>query len=258
MAVIIMQLKIVTLSKTGGRKLNEDACNFLFKNGIYCCVLSDGLGGHDGGQLASKLVVQHILDKFHKYPDCSVQAIDTLLHAADDAIVHEQLLNRKFYQMRATAVVLTIDTIKNLAVWGHTGDSRLYLFRQGRIIMQTKDHSVSQSMVDAGYLEPDKLRFSPNRNQLYAALGNRDQFEAAIIPAAYPIQDNDVFLMCSDGLWEYVTENDMEWMLSGATSASAWLGALEEQVLARGHAGQDNYSAIVVWCSASDETILYR
>jgi serine/threonine protein phosphatase PrpC len=252
-----MTVKITTLSKRGGRKENEDACDFVYNKGIYCCVLSDGLGGHQGGRIAAKLVVQHVLDSFQKTPECSVQAIEALLHVADKAIIQEQQLNRKFMQMRATAVLLTIDTVRHLAAWGHCGDSRLYCFRQGRIILQTRDHSLSQSMVDAGYLEANKLRFSPNRNQLYAALGDNDHFEADIIPVAHPIQAGDVFLMCSDGLWEYVTEEDMEWMLSRSSSASAWLEAMEKQVLARGHKDQDNYSAIVVWCSDSDETILY-
>ncbi|SDW63353.1 PP2C family protein-serine/threonine phosphatase [Nitrosomonas communis] len=252
-----MIVKIATLSKRGGRKENEDACDFVYNKGIYCYVLSDGLGGHPGGRVAAKLVVQHVLDGFQKTPECSVQAIEALLHVADEAIIQEQQLIKKFKQMRATAVVLTIDTSRYLAAWGHCGDSRLYCFRQGRIILQTRDHSLSQSMVDAGYLEANKLRFSPDRNQLYAALGDHDHFQADIIPVAHPVQAGDVFLMCSDGLWEYVTEEEMERMLSRSSSASAWLEAMEKQVLARGHKDQDNYSAIVVWCSDSDETILY-
>lgn len=248
-----MQLEIATLSKTGGRKVNEDACGFWSIEGACCCVLSDGLGGHYGGDVASKLVVQHVLDGFSKNPDCSVQAIETLLHIGDDAIVQEQQHNSELRDMRATAVILAVDTTRRLAAWGHIGDSRLYYFRQGKIIHQTRDHSVSQSMVDAGYLKPEELRSSPNRNQLYAALGNNDHFEVDILPAALPIQVGDAFLMCSDGLWEYVEENEMEQTLHKSTFAAEWLSILERPVLSRGHKGQDNYSAIAVWCSNSSE-----
>lgn len=251
-----MQLDIASLSKAGGREVNEDACDSYnsLTTGICCCVLSDGLGGHYGGDVASKLVVQHALDGFRKKPECSAQAIEALLHVADDAIVQAQQQDKKLKDMRATAVVLTVDTNCNQAYWGHIGDSRLYCFRQGRIIKQTRDHSISQSMIDAGYLKPEELRISPNRSQLYAALGNNEQFEVDILSTVFSVQDGDVFLLCSDGLWEYIEESEMEQMLSQSMSALEWLQVLEKQVLARGHEGQDNYSAMIVWCRESDET----
>lgn len=253
--VIIMQLEIVSLSKVGGREVNEDACDSVsLTAGMSCCILSDGLGGHYGGEVASKLAVQHVLDGFCETPDCSAQAIETLLHIADDAIVQAQQQDEKLKHMRATAVVLTVDTNCHQAYWGHIGDSRLYCFRQSRIVNQTRDHSITQSMIDAGYLKSEELRTSPDRSKLYAALGNNEQFEVDILSTAFSIQDGDVFLLCSDGLWEYIEEREMEQMLSQSTSAQEWLRALEEQVLARGHEGQDNYSAVIVWCRESDET----
>lgn len=250
-----MQLKIAELSKTGGRKVNEDACGVWSNTSACCCVLSDGLGGHDGGEVASKIAVQQTLNSFRRSPECSVQVIEALLHAGNEAIMEEQQRDSKLGSMRATAVILTIDTIRNLAFWGHIGDSRLYCFRQGRIVKQTRDHSVVQQMVDAGYLKSEELRLSPNRSKLLAALGGSNGHgEFDIVPAAFPVQDNDVFLLCSDGLWEYIKESELEQTLAASTSASKWLTALEAQVLARGHAAQDNYSAIVVWCSDSDDT----
>lgn len=252
-----MQLEIAVLSKAGGREVNEDACDYWSAAGACCCVLSDGLGGHYGGDVASKLVVQHALDCFRMAPECSVQVINTLLRASDDAIIQKQLQDNKLRYMCATAVVLTIDTKRHIAAWGHIGDSRLYCFRQGRIIAQTRDHSVTQSMVDAGYLKPEELRLSPNRNKLFAALGTSEQFDADIVSSVFPVQDRDAFLLCSDGLWEYVEENVMERTLAASTSASGWLKELERQVLERGHKGQDNYSAISVWCGDQDKTIQF-
>ena len=150
--------------------------------------------------------------------------------------------------MRATAVILAIDTMERSAVWGHVGDSRLYCFREGRIIMQTRDHSISQTMVDAGYIKAEEIRNAPNRSKLYAALGNKEQFETEVIPSVFSLKSGDVFLLCSDGLWEYVIENEMEQLLADAASAVEWVQLLEDKVLAKGHLGQDNYSALVVWC----------
>lgn len=251
-----MYLEIAKLSKTGGRKVNEDACDYWSTSSLSCCVLSDGLGGHFGGDVASQLVVGSVHERFNKQPECSIQAIELLLHAADDAIVREQQKNRTLKDMRATAVILIVDAANRLATWGHIGDSRLYCFRKGRIISQTRDHSISQNMVDAGYLKQVELRSSPTRNQLYAALGNGDSSEVDIFPMNFPIMYEDVFLMCSDGLWEYVEEYEMESMLNSASSALGWLDVLEKQVLMRGHQTQDNYSAIAVWCKDSNDRTL--
>jgi len=252
-----MQLEIATISKTGGRKVNEDACDYWSSSTVSCYVLSDGLGGHFGGDVASKLVLRSIRDEFLRSPECSIHAIESLLHAGDDAIIQEQQRNNELKHMRATAVVLIVDTARHLATWGHIGDSRLYCFRKDRIVSQTRDHSVSQNMVDAGYLKPEELRLSSNRNQLYAALGNSDHFQMDISPVVFSIGDGDVFLMCSDGLWEYVEESEMESTLSSSVSVSEWIEILEKKVIMRGHNKQDNYSAIAVWCSDSEEKTLF-
>jgi PPM family protein phosphatase len=244
-----MQLEMLVLSKAGGRDVNEDACGFWTTPEACFCTLSDGLGGHYGGDVASKLVVQHALDWFRETPECSTRAVGASLRAGDLAIMREQQRDIRLKHMRATAVILSIDTKRSVAIWGHVGDSRLYCFRQGRIVEQTRDHSVSQSMVDAGYLQPGDLRMSPNRSKLLSALGNEAQFNADIISSAFPLLSGDAFLLCTDGLWEYVVEEDMERTLRASISAADWLRMLESQVIACGHKGQDNYSAIAVWCS---------
>ncbi len=248
-----MQLEIARLSKKGGRKVNEDACDYWASGNLSCCVLSDGLGGHFGGEVASKLAVSSVREEFLMHSVCGAETIEKLLHASDDAIIREQKRNKQLKDMRATAVILLIDRANRMATWGHVGDSRLYCFREGRIIWQTRDHSISQSMVEAGYLKQEELRSSPIRNQLYAALGNGEHFEADILPNEFTINDGDIFLMCSDGLWEYIEESEMEWMLSSSLFAAEWIAALEKQVIMRGHQRQDNYSAIAVWCKYSDD-----
>lgn len=248
-----MQLEIVTLSKAGGRKTNEDACEYSTVGDISCCILSDGLGGHEGGAIASQLTVEHVLNAFRESPQCSIDGIKTLMHVGNEAVLHAQKKNSQLKSMRTTAVILTIDVKNNQACWGNIGDSRLYCFRQGCIAAQTRDHSVSQMMVDAGYLKSDSLRFSPGRNQLFAAMGDKEHFEFDTVQEPFSVYDADVFLLCSDGLWEYVEEKEMEKLLQASHSAKDWMKALETRVLELGNADQDNYSAVIVWCGESDE-----
>lgn len=254
MLLDVMQIDIVTLSKAGGRKTNEDACGYCTVADVSCCILSDGLGGHDGGATASKLSVESVLNAFKNAPRCNIDEIKSLMHTGNNAVLNEQKKNGKLKSMRTTAVILTIDRKNNSACWGNIGDSRLYCFRKGHVVVQTKDHSVPQLMVDAGYLEPEMIRRSPGRNQLYAAMGDKDHFEFETALKLFPIYAGDVFLLCSDGLWEYVEEHRMEQLLRISESADAWIKLLEAEVLKRSGAGHDNYSAVIAWCGGSDET----
>src|ERR1700674_403403 len=243
-----MELEILTLSKPGGRSRNEDACGVWSNHDACFCVLSDGAGGHGGGDVASKLVVKHALSWFRETPSCSGSAVEAALRAANRAVVSEQGSREALNEMRATAVVLAIDTARSEATWGHLGDSRLYCFRNRCIVAQTRDHSVVQSMVDAGYLLASDLRTAPGRSKLLAALGDAEHFEPSIEPGTLPLFDGDAFLLCTDGFWEYAKEDEMEAALTAATSAEEWLRALEASILKRGRPGQDNYSAIALWC----------
>ena len=249
-----MELTISVLSKAGGRAVNEDAYGVWTTPSACFCVLSDGAGGHVGGAVASKLAVRHVLDWFSRSPEPTAEAVAAALRAANDAVVEHQQRGPEVADMRATVVVLAIDTVRAIACWGHLGDSRLYCFRGQRIIAQSRDHSMVQGMVDAGYLAPDALRAAPNRNVLLAALGDAENFHPRVEVTPFPVVDGDVFLLCTDGLWEYVDEAHMEQSLRQAPSPEHWLRHLETEVLGHGPPDQDNYSALVIACADAEQT----
>lgn len=245
-----MQLEIAVLSRAGGRSSNQDACGFWSGPGVCFCVVADGAGGHRGGDVASKLVVQETLGWFRERHDCSGVAIEAAMRNANEMVVKTQQLNDEIGDMRTTAVVLAVDFERGLATWGHLGDSRLYCFRNHSIVAQTRDHSVVQSLVEAGLLDPKDLRTAPDRSKLLAAMGDLEGFEPRVTEQPFVLQDRDKFLLCTDGLWEYVEEAELQSTLDDAASAEEWLRLLEARVLARGRKGQDNYSALAVWCNA--------
>jgi serine/threonine protein phosphatase PrpC len=243
-----MKLEVSVLSNPGGRERNEDACGFWTGGGGCFAVVSDGAGGHGGGDVASKLAVRIVLTAFRESPDCTGEAIDAALTAAHQGIVAQQPTRPELSGMRATATVLAIDSVHNFAVWGHVGDTRLYCFRDGAIVAQTKDHSVVQRMVDAGYLAQAAVRKSTERSKLFAALGHNEKFEASIASAKFPIRAGDVFLLCTDGFWEYVDEATMLAALSHESTAARWLQEMVDDVVRRGGREQDNFSALAVFC----------
>jgi len=245
-----MRLEISVLSKPGGRAANEDAYGFWAGDGVCFCVVCDGAGGQGGGDVASKLAVSTALAWFQEAPECSPAAIEAALASANRAIMQQQGTEPRLANMRATAVVLAVDASNRAAAWGHLGDSRLYWFRERRVAAQTKDHSVVQNMVDAGYLKAEDLRGADRRSALFAALGQTENFEPALDQCTHALADGDAFLLCTDGFWEYIEESAMERALDAATSAEHWLRSMEGQVVARGGETQDNYSALAVWCRA--------
>jgi serine/threonine protein phosphatase PrpC len=241
-----MQIEISTLTNTGGRATNEDAAGFWSDAGHCYCVVSDGAGGHGGGDVAARLAVTTVLEVFQRRPECSQGAIAAALDAANEAVIVRAASDERLARMRATAVVLCCDAVHRTAAWGHIGDSRLYYFRNRRIAQQTRDHSVVQSMVDAGYIHPDALRAAPHRSQLFAALGEREEFAPALAHAEIGV--GDAFLLCTDGVWEHVIEPEFERMLADATTAADWLSRIESKLLTQSRERLDNFSALAVCC----------
>jgi serine/threonine protein phosphatase PrpC len=248
-----MELVISVLSKPGGRSANEDAYGVWSAAGACFCVLSDGVGGHAGGAVASKLAVECVLDCFHRRPEPRPAVLALALQQANDALVAQRLRAPDTPDMRATVLVLALDTVNATACWAHLGDTRLYCFRGQRIVVQTRDHSVVQGMVEAGYLAPGELRAAPGRNVLLGALGDTENFAPRIEVTPFALRDGDVFLLCTDGLWQYVDEALMERLLCLAPLPADWLRSLEGEVLRHAQAGHDNYSALAVACRVRED-----
>lgn len=247
-----MQLEVSVLTDAGGRARNEDAYGFWSGGGGCFCVVSDGAGGHGAGDVASKLAVRVVLASFQDDPQCTGAAITAALANAHRAILAEQATGGALSGMRATATVLAIDTVHHVAAWGHVGDTRLYCFRDRKVVAQTKDHSVVQRLVDAGYLKPEATRESTERSRLFAALGHDGENSASVGATDFEIAGGDVFLLCTDGFWEYIDETAMEEALVAAVSPADWLRTMEAQVRARGGPEQDNFSALAIWCTDLD------
>src|SRR5262249_32878479 len=225
------QALTAVLSKPGGRPPNEDACGFCQMGGIGCWVVCDGAGGYEGGAVAAKLAVDTILNAFHNAPQFSASTLNHLLRAANHAVVSERAAGSRYMNMRTTVSVLLIDLNSEHALWGYAGDTRVYFFRRGRIMAHTRDHSVVQSLVDGGYLQQEELRRHPNRSALLTALGEENHFSPGVLSQKLPVQPGDVFLICSDGLWEHVIEGQMEQCLARARSPEEWAEDLERSVL---------------------------
>jgi PPM family protein phosphatase len=244
----IMPFLTGRLTEKHQRRRNEDYCAWQWRQGCGCWVVADGLGGHQGGEVASQLAVHSIIAAFHQQPEISAEAVIRYLEGAQQALLARQKEERQLSGMRTTAVVLVADA--EAALWGHIGDSRLYHFRHGRVLSQTKDHSVPQALVNSGEIKFADIRFHEDRNRLLRALGQDGDFRPAVLKTKQTLEKGDAFLLCTDGFWELVLEAEMESDLNRASDPQEWLKKMEGRIMARtlNAAGnkQDNYSALAV------------
>lgn len=250
----MLALEVAIISETGGRRVNEDACGHWHSERQLCCVLADGAGGHGGGDIASRTAVEHVIGRFALQPTEQGEGLADLLRQANAALRERQQAGTASADMRSTVVCLVLDFVEHRAHWAHAGDSRLYWFREGQLLQRTVDHSLVQHLIDAGIVPAEGLRSHPRRSELHSALGGaaQDLTVSASTQALPELQAGDVFLLCTDGLWEHVDEAQMQTDLAGATRPQDWLSALERRVIVatQARSGHDNFTALTVWLSA--------
>jgi len=234
------QYDAVTFTSKGGHPVNEDSVKLIQENGRIIAILADGLGSHGGGDIASAAAIEAICGALTDDGLTSPSVLESCLEAANTAVLVRQ---KPGLAMKSTAVTLTIKDGK--AAFAHVGDSRGYFFKNGRIAHQTMDHSVSQMAVLRGDITLAQIRFHESRSKLLRALGADDKAHGEVTPLD-TLSGGDAFLLCSDGFWEYVTENEMEADLAKSRKASVWLSFMLARIGARVPADHDNLSAICI------------
>ena len=244
-----IRLQWARVSDIGGRDANQDALGEAKYGQLACFVLADGAGGHAGGETAAHLVIDAVLAQFAAQPVCNENSLLAFARCAAEAVARGRDSAPEFGDMSATLAAVLVDCTSGQVQWGHLGDSRVYLFRQTRVHAVTRDHSVTQQFIDAGFARADQLRRHPQRNILYAAIGAEGDMTPSLSEPDLTLQAGDALLVCSDGLWEWVLDEDMIITLGACASAELWLGAMCELARAR-HAGsgkvRDNFSAFAI------------
>lgn len=234
-------MKTAWLSNIGGKEHNDDTASILQGSGTYVFV-GDGLGAYAGGQLASQAASRVLMERGKQGGLLTEESLRSAAAAADQAV--RKLQEDTHGSMKTTMVFLALEQGK--ARWMHTGDTRLYVFRGGKLQKQTQDHSVSQLAVLLGEITQKEIRFHEDRNRVLRALGAGNA--KPDISQEWKLQPGDAFLLCTDGFWEFVYEEEMEQKLSAARDPGAWLQAMEQLLQTRIPENTDNYTAAAVFC----------
>ena len=226
----------------GGRTQNEDTVySRVLNSQTAFAIIADGLGGQGGGSAASQIAVKNLAACEGCQGLPSPDQIMAWMHSANQEIRANRVNDS---QMKSTAVFLSI--FGNQAIWAHIGDSRLYHFVNGRLQDVTLDHSVGQIQGASQGLSRDQIALSPQRNFIVRALGD-DALNPEIHPPVQLTPGRHAFLLCTDGLWQYLREDEIWLDLLKSPNPDAWITYLRCRAEGRKDESSDNNSAIALW-----------
>lgn len=230
------------------RNANEDAFRDLRCQGIW--VVADGMGGHDSGGLASRSVVES-LDTVETGGPLgeTVDEIRDRLAEVNNFLFRKAADRGPNHTIGSTVVVMVAHQEQCAFLWA--GDSRLYRLRAGQLERLTRDHSQVQEIIDLGILKPEDAECHPAANAITRAVGAYESIELEVRDTE--LQSGDVYLLCSDGLYKELSEDE----IAGALEQRECRSACNDLVdLALNGECRDNVTAIVIDIWSTEKTVL--
>jgi len=240
-----MRFTIFQDSRKGSRKVNQDRIAYTYGRDTLLLIVADGMGGHVGGEIAAQICVRLFIERFQreakpvlKNPFKFLQDSMARAHQALGSYANQFSM---LETPRTTCVACVVQA--NHAYWAHVGDSRLYLFRRGKLVSETKDHSKVQYLVDQGIIGVDDVAKHPDRNRIFSCLGGLVEPQIDLSKRTL-LADGDLIVMSTDGFWSCVSKEEIAAM-SGTPILQTGPQLMREAEKRGGEEG-DNLSTIVV------------
>jgi PPM family protein phosphatase len=248
------KLRCVGQTDTGRiREHNEDTIGTDAEIGLL--VLADGMGGYKAGEVASGIAVRTVLslikesveredltrgDHENGLSRCGILLRDAIHRA--NMLIHETAQSQENCEGMGTTIVAGLFFDDRLTI-AHVGDSRLYRVRQGKLEQLTRDHSLLQELIARGFYTPEEASRAASKNYVTRALGVETTVEVDVQDV--PVQRDDLYLLCSDGLCDMVEDEDIHLTVS---TFGANLETLARQLilLSNDNGGRDNVSIVLV------------
>jgi serine/threonine protein phosphatase PrpC len=243
-------VEVASLTDVGRQRLNnEDSYLYWepeaekeFQRKGRLALIADGMGGYEGGQEASRLAVEtvrHVYDG--EFPDDPQAALLAGFAAAHEGIQRFAMEHPELHGMGTTCTAFAV--VGAQLYFAHVGDSRLYRVRGSEVTRLTRDHSYVGRLVESGIVRAEDAESHPQRHILTAALGSGREVVPDAPASAVPVLKNDSFVLCTDGLWGLVGEQELAELVNASAPQAACQG-LVRVALERG--GPDNITVIIV------------
>ena len=205
-----MKYQITQFSMRGARHHNEDRVGYAERDNAILMAVADGLGGHRGGDVAAEIMVQTLLHMFQTLRHPLIQRPSMFLALgilqAHHAIIARGQAGDPPIEPRTTCVTCLVQN--GYAYWAHVGDSRLYHFRGNRMLLRTQDHTTVEELHQGGLLSEQEMLEHPHKSHLLNCVGG-PATPTVSVGVETPLQPGDTLLLCSDGLWEAFTPEEM-------------------------------------------------
>jgi serine/threonine protein phosphatase PrpC len=225
------------LTDTGRRRVrNEDA--YVFEPPLFG--IADGMGGARAGEVAAGIAAAAL--KAGRRDVDGEASLEAIIVEANRLVWERSVADPHTAGMGTTVTVAFVDTAAERVVFGHVGDSRAYRLRGDELEQITTDHSLVAELVESGVLTPEEAERHPQRSAITRAVGTERAIEADVF--SLPGQQGDLFLLCSDGLTDMLSEEEIAEVLLAAgrdpaTAADALVAAANE------HGGEDNITVVL-------------
>jgi len=247
-----LAVRITRSLETVLTNLGEGVLPRRFDETAYGMLVADGMGGMAAGEIASSAALLKLLELVVQTPDwimrmnqrqnaaTIMQRMTLRFRQIDDELREQGELNPEFHGMGTTLTVAA--TLGADLFLSHIGDSRAYVLRREKLHQLTKDHTLAQALIDAGIARPEDTSTRAMQHVLTAALGSTGERTDPQVQRLH-LRDGDQLLLCTDGLTEMVTDNDIAAVLADANSSQAACQALIDLALAGG--GNDNITVVL-------------
>jgi protein phosphatase len=246
-----MQFSVYQQTHIGGRKINQDRMGYSFTRESLLLVLADGMGGHARGEVAATITLQTMSAMFQRQATPYIKGPERFLQDAllesHEAILRYGVQHGMKDTPRTTVVACLVQ--HNCAIWAHCGDSRLYWVRGGQILARTLDHSHIEHLISKGLAQPSERSTHPDRNKLYNCLGASSVPKIAMSRQS-SMQAGDVLLLCSDGLWGVLPDEEIVHQLSNHTIVRAVPDMIGMATTIAGAEGDNTTALAIMWQGA--------
>lgn len=242
-----MNVETAQVSRQGNRADNQDRASIVVTDTRILLTVADGMGGHIGGDVAAEAAIDALVRSFKRLRGGIRDAGDFLRESIVEAHEAVVMLGAALApELRPRTTITACVVADNCATWAHVGDSRIYLLRDQKVLIRTRDHSAVELLVQQGLLKDADVHTHPMRNFVEQCLGGEPEIPQITITEPRPLMAGDVMLLCSDGFWAPLQESHLAKELNSHLELQDILDVLAREAEEAAAPSSDNVTAVAL------------